>query len=150
MDYLVSMRQSPRPPKVLIVENITNFEQDISESEFLMMCSFLKHTIDFCARCHNDDTAYLIISSEYNTEKLSTMNFILLPDKIWRSDEEKIGGNDAITHYILRELSLNPLCNDYQEFSFSLLQKQDGKYVRLNKIARLFDENNCNFNNVIS
>lgn len=78
------------------------------------------------------------------------MNSILLPHKIWQCDKTVEGENAPVKKYTLRELPSNPLCTDYQELSFSLLSKGDEKYVRLNSMTRLFDENNCNFNAVIS
>ena len=146
---MVNLRQTAQLPKVIVVEDISSLAENTSEAEFLLMCSYLKNTVNFCSRAH-ENLAFLILSCKFDADKLNTINFILLPNKIWRSYETESDENKQMKNYVLRELSLNPLRNVYQELSFSLLEKQDGKYVRLNSITSLFDDSNCNFNNVIS
>ena len=149
MDYMAHLRKFPRLPRAIVVENINDFEEGATESEFYLLCSFLKHTANFCSRAHNNE-ACLILSTTFDAEKLNRMNMILLPHKIWQCDNSEEDEKAPVRNYTLRELPLNPLCSDYQELKFSLLKKEDAKSVRLNSITRLFDESNCNFNAVIS
>lgn len=86
INYMINLRKAAHIPKVLVVEDITTYAENSSESEYLLMCSFLKSTIQFCSQVHGS-TASLIISSKFKPDELNKINLILTPSKIWRSYE---------------------------------------------------------------
>lgn len=142
---MINLQKSANLPKVIVVEDITSYNENSTETDYLLMCSLLKNTIHICSQTHNS-TSFLIISSKFKPEKLNVLNLIFKPIRIWRSYESN--DNNKVKNYILREISLNPICNTRKQLQFSLLKNEGNNILRLSSIKHLFEED-CNFNNVV-
>lgn len=127
------------------MENVTNFVS--ADCDFSLLCSVLKHTAHLCSKAHND-TAYLILSAKFEPERLNAINLILRPSKIWRTFHHENAEERKCETYSLQSVSLNPIQSSSQVLEFTLVEKDNERFLRFNNISELFEEN-CNYNNKV-
>lgn len=147
-DFLINLPKLPHIPKVLVVEDVTSYVKTshTPDPDFWLLCSLLKQTADTCWRFHKN-VIYLILSIKFEPDKLNALNFIINPRKIWKTVETP-SDDDRVKNFTLREISTNPVCDTSQSMEFSLFEKTDEQFLRLNNIETLFEES-CNFNNKV-